>query len=130
MIDPTIAPLLHTARVLGDIETERRRQLTVEGWTPEHDDTHVREQMAYAAACYAIGSPNMTRTMTSERFGIEGYDIVSASILLWPWARKWWKPMDRRRNLIKAAALLVAEIERLDRKANVSRETLEDANEA
>jgi len=35
-------------------------------------------------------------------------EIVSA------WAREWWKPKDRRRDLIRAAALIVAEIERLD----------------
>lgn len=35
----------------------------------------------------------------------------------WPWARKWWKPSpDPIRNLVKAAALLMAEIDRLIRK--------------
>jgi hypothetical protein len=34
---------------------------------------------------------------------------------IWPWDRKWWKPTDRRRDLVKAAALILAEIERLDR---------------
>jgi hypothetical protein len=36
---------------------------------------------------------------------------------LWPWHDDWWKPKDRRRDLIRAAALIVAEIERLDRAA-------------
>lgn len=35
----------------------------------------------------------------------------------WPWHRVWWKPSTRRRNLVKAGALILAEIERLDRAA-------------
>ena len=34
----------------------------------------------------------------------------------WPWDEKWWKPFpDPIRNLVKSAALIVAEIERLQR---------------
>jgi hypothetical protein len=36
---------------------------------------------------------------------------------LWPWSVQWWKPKDRRRDLVRAGALIVAEIERLDRAA-------------
>lgn len=37
----------------------------------------------------------------------------------WPttWAEDWWKPKNPRRDLVRAAALLIAEIERLDRAA-------------
>lgn len=82
--------------VIDEIAAERTRQIEVEGWSPEHDDMHTHEEMAIAAAMYAL--PAFAR-----------------NLLLWPWDRKWWKPGKRRRNLIKAAALLVAEIERLDR---------------
>ncbi|HGM7247685.1 TPA: hypothetical protein ACKQE9_006505, partial [Pseudomonas aeruginosa] len=34
-----------------DVQAERRRQITAEGWTPEHDDEHADGQMARAAAC-------------------------------------------------------------------------------
>ena len=35
---------------------------------------------------------------------------------MWPgWAWSWWKPKNRRHDLIRAAALIVAEIERIDR---------------
>ncbi|GAG33310.1 unnamed protein product, partial [marine sediment metagenome] len=34
---------------------------------------------------------------------------------IWPWDPSWWKPTDERRNLEKAGALIVAELERLDR---------------
>ena len=35
--------------------------------------------------------------------------------LFWPWDGNRWKPSTPRNDLIKAAALLIAEIERLDR---------------
>ena len=82
-------------KAIEEIAAERQRQIEVEGWTPEHDDTHDQNELAYASACYAVGMP-----MASY----------------WPWDARWWKPdPDRRRRLVKAGALIVAEIERLDR---------------
>lgn len=88
-----------------DIELERARQQLVEGWTCEHDDAHDGGEMAIAAACYA-----------AHHDGDE--DTPRWSLLRWwPWDAKWFKPTDRRRDLVKAGALIVAEIERLDRAA-------------
>ena len=92
-------------RVIDEISLERQRQIEVEGWTAGHDDKHARGEMARAAACYAM--PDSFR------------DFKHRASLLWPWSREWWKPKDRRRDLIRAGALIVAEIERLDRKARV-----------
>ena len=89
-----------------DVLAERRRQIEKEGWTPEHDDQHVNGGLAAAAACYAMQAANDTRGIATR--------IVPAP---WPWARRWWKPKDQRRNLVKAAALILSEIERLDRAA-------------
>lgn len=87
-----------------DVLTERRRQVEAEGWTPEHDDEHGNGEMAEAAACYAA---------CAETHSMTGHPPMS-----WPWSPHWWKPSpDQRRNLVKAAALLLAEIERLDRTA-------------
>lgn len=83
-----------TNTIIEEIAAERRRQVEAEGWTPEHDDEHWGGEMAHAAASYACPL-------------IQPY--------AWPWDPEWWKPTTPRRNLIKAAALLVAEIERLDR---------------
>ena len=93
-------------QVIEEIAAERRRQVEVEGWTPEHDDRHDRGEMALAAAAYA----GETGTYGSGLIGrIKG--------LCWPWDAAWWKPKNPRRDLIRAAALIVAEIERLDRAA-------------
>ena len=87
-----------------DVITERRAHVTREGWTPEHDDQqHQGGELAAAAASYAVASVNPS--------------AFAAPPSLWPWTSEWWKPSTRRRMLVKAAALILAEIERLDRAA-------------
>lgn len=39
--------------VIEEIVAERKRQIEVEGWTPEHDDEYFLGHMAFAAAAYA-----------------------------------------------------------------------------
>lgn len=87
---------------VSDILAERLRQIETEGWTSEHDDQHEVGQMAEAAACYAANAGGFV--------WIGGWPGE-----VWPWAREWWKPSTPRRDLVKAAALIIAEIERLDR---------------
>lgn len=100
---------------LADIAAERRRQVEVEGWSVAHDDEHTGGEMAKAAACYAAGRIvfAIPQEIAPDR-GAAGYRSI------WPWDLKWWKPKSYRLNLIRAAALLVAEIERLDRRAALS----------
>ncbi|MCU8992471.1 hypothetical protein OE505_28630, partial [Pseudomonas aeruginosa] len=95
-----------------DVQAERRRQVEAEGWTPEHDDEHDSGEIACAAACYALPPAHPARI--EGALGRYGRDPN-----IWPWTRDWWKPApnDRRRELIKAGALVLAEIERLDRAA-------------
>lgn len=112
--------------VIDEIAAERRRQIEVEGWTPDHDAQHRDGQLSAAAACYAkrashfvvLGSDHATR-FPEDRFGPPG---------AWPksWHRRWWKPKTVRRDLIRAAALIVAEIERLDRSASSKCEEKDD----
>lgn len=90
-----------------DVLAERRRQVEAEGWTPEHDDEHSHGQMARAAACYALAGSSAPNDGTAAL-------LVS---LAWPWDQQWWKPTSARRDLVKACALALAEIERLDRAA-------------
>ena len=90
--------MTHAAR---DVLAERQRQIEVEGWTPENDDAYQSGDIADAAACYAMTSPRMRGDRSAP--------------LDWPWVGRWGKPTDRRRNLVKAGALILAEIERLDR---------------
>ncbi|MGU0648890.1 hypothetical protein ACSEU7_27130 [Pseudomonas aeruginosa] len=90
-----------------DVQAERRRQVEAEGWTPKHDDEHSHGQMARASACYALAGSSAPNDGTAAL-------LVS---LAWPWDEQWWKPSTARRDLVKACALALAEIERLDRAA-------------
>ncbi|SDV47940.1 hypothetical protein [Chitinasiproducens palmae] len=89
-----------------DVLAERRRQIEVEGRTPEEDDLYDRGQMATAAGCYAMFTKAYPAGDPSRH---------------WPWSSEWWKPTTPRRNLVKAGALILAEIERLDRAALAAR---------
>ena len=96
------------SKAARDVLAERLRQVEAEGWTPAHDDFHEEGELADAAACYAAGCIPMAPAAASS----QGHGYTS----LWPWEAKWWKPGgDRRRDLVKAGALILAEIERLDR---------------
>ena len=79
------------------IKQERERQIYGEGWTKEHDDKHVNNELALAAACYAVP------------------DVFSQGY--WPptWDLNWYKSTTRIRDLVKAGALIAAEIDRLRR---------------
>lgn len=95
-------------KATDDIIQERVRQQAEEGWTLEHDDAHGRGQLARAAAAYALHATHF-RCMEQKAYRIK------APQPNWPWGLEWWKPKDSRRDLVRAGALIVAEIERLDR---------------
>lgn len=102
----------------ADVLAERRRQQEGERWSTQHDDTHVGGELAHAAACYAMKAGIGSLWMRDNGTTVEPANYAttpSPPAELWPWAPSWWKPKDRRRDLVRAAALLLAEIERLDR---------------
>ena len=88
---------------IEQIAEERQRQITEEGWTPEHDWQHDNGSLALAAACYAL-PPHVTAE----------WNIIAH---LWPWYRDQYKPcpFNRIKELVKAGALIAAEIDRLGR---------------
>lgn len=90
---------------IQEIVAERQRQQRKEGFTHDHDDTHNSGALALAGAAYAISGSGSDTNFKHARMN-------------WPFEPEWFKPQDgRQRNLVKAAALIVAEIERLDRRA-------------
>lgn len=105
------------SKAIEDIVAERSRQVDIEGWTSERDDTYEFGQMGMAAAAYAVTAGPMDQIDLCvgyrNRWQNGGWSTLSS--LIWPWDRKWWKPTDKRRNMVKAGALIVAEIERIDR---------------
>lgn len=85
------------------IALERARQRGVEGHTDEGDDGYLHGELALAAVGYATNPKAFSRRGRKP--------------LAWPWDAKHWKPTpdDRTRELVKAGALIAAEIDRLIR---------------
>ena len=80
------------------IAAERDRQVTEEGFTPEHDDAHIPGDLARAGAAYTM-------------LAFAPKEFVRN---LWPWPRAQFKPSDDPiRNLVRAGALIAAELDRL-----------------
>lgn len=122
---PAVRKLIYRARIAaahtapatvgaGDgaemIAAERERQKRVEGWTAKHDDAHKVGELLHAALCYAASFE-------------EDRDLPPPDG--WPWSPEWWKPRGHVRNLVKAGALIAAEIDRELRSARARSERSE-----
>lgn len=121
------------------IAEERKRQIEVEGWTIEHDAEHKMFEMSAAAACYVARNVSkelerINHTNQSPLAEFKIYDFGEVGLMVndgdrgdrrlrkagwrngWPWDYKWWKPSDDPiKNLVKAGALIAAEIDRLQK---------------
>ncbi len=86
----------------------------MEGWTPLHDSEHTHGQMAAAAIVYT------DTALARITYGEPAQESKIADVMMerWPWDEEWFKPhADPVRNLVKAGALIAAEIDRLQRLA-------------
>lgn len=99
------APLGSGADLITD---ERLRQIYEEGWTAENDAGYVNLELVKAAKCYL--EPHDSRFL-SEVKNSRGEKVPFG----WPWHPHWWKPSPdtRLRELMKAGALIAAEIDRI-----------------
>ena len=100
-------------KAFEDIAAERRRQIEVEGYTPEHDDQHRTEDLGEAAHCYrssALGTPVETKRLPlyDDAGEVVGWRDVPGN---WPWEAAAWKPKTPRQDLVRAGALCLAEQE-------------------
>jgi len=103
------------------IVLERRRQIQQEGWSLEHDDSLIENQLAWAAICYT--APERVYTLSQ---GVTPKDPVISFMDPWPEGldpafdkrpsyKRMPSVMKRIRSLEKAGALIAAEIDRLTR---------------
>lgn len=96
------------AEALAVILAERIRQENKKGFDPKHDDDHDGGELAAAAACYALNAMAQVSNTAHCRALAR-----AATQDCWPWDWRWWKPsMDGDRDLAKAGALILAELER------------------
>lgn len=92
------------------IAAERARQSEQEGYCAAHDAGHCCGELASAGAFYALCAAEQAK-------GWEGPFAVNPDI--WPWDSESFKPKDAISNLVRAGALIAAEIDRLERSAAV-----------
>lgn len=102
----------HTEGVAGatkaglDTLGERARQRRMEGYDDAHDDKHDD---------YALTSAAIAYLMDARLRGTTGHGFTENPPPDWPWDTNDWKTKGIRQELVVAAALIIAEVERLDR---------------
>lgn len=89
--------------------SERRRQIASECFDAAHDAGHDTGELASAAAAYALAAADKLHPF-SQSDG--GYQLGSPPNM-WPWEPSWWKPSTAQRDLEKAIALGIAELDLL-----------------
>jgi hypothetical protein len=87
------------------IAAERTRHVEVEGFHKHHDAAYIDNELTKAAVCYA--SVPVVRAEEGE-----AVDLNEVPEGLWPWEAQWWKPGTDLQCLVKAGALIAAEIDR------------------
>jgi hypothetical protein len=98
---------------LLDIAQERKRQVVEEGFTTDHDDFLIGGVLARMGASYARHVANYRGAEYPAP--LQHYRDPQFRDEDWPGPWEMWKPSDPRTDLVKAAALILAEIERMDR---------------
>lgn len=99
----------------ADVLAERQRQVAAEGWSHKHDDQYKNTELAFAASCYAFHAAAASWDLEDNGIPYDSHPVPKQ----WPWDPSWWRPTDARRDLVKAGALILAEIERIDRAAGI-----------
>lgn len=87
-----------------DLLKERDRQINSKGHSSEQDDQYMNGELADAGSVYAFWA-------NTFNLGLIAHTPPSC----WPWPPEHWKPTSQRHMLIKAGALILAELDRLDR---------------
>jgi hypothetical protein len=96
--------------IYDEIATERARQIA-KGFDAAHDDDHAGGELGQAAACYAAPITLLHEDRSGVSRGVHGTIPLG-----WPFRPEEYRPGgDYREDLVKAAAFIVAEIERIDR---------------
>ncbi len=92
---------------------ERERQVTGERMAPEHDDRHDPGTLVDAGVAYARPHAALTEPAKDSMAVDSGGRVPDG----WPWEAHWWKPKGLRPDLVRAGALLAAELD-ADRRRN------------
>jgi len=99
--------MIKSAEILAEIGQERQRQQEKEGYDTAHDDYHDFGELSGAGAAYALNASCQLYPHCAMPLDEKPESFI--------WDEKHWKPKTPRKDLLRAAALIVAEIEKIDR---------------
>lgn len=130
--EPTAKPTVRSVSIMQELLTERARYLDFQakGCTIKSDDSFTKGELARQAASYAMWASNhdyLFATISNdsnEAGGSANCGYVNASSVLWPFRSKNGGPtvtengrtLTDREALVRAGALIIGEIERIDRR--------------
>lgn len=90
------------------IADERKRQVNAEGYSAENDADYKAGELANAALAYVqVAAMDLAA-------GGRAHVATRTPPACWPWHRLWWKPRDARRDLVRAGALIAAQLDAID----------------
>ena len=120
-------PRRFMSKAMRDVRAERRRQVNVEGYDADHDARHFDEDLLEAGLCYLW---HCTDRIPAHRYNDLG-DGGKPIPMSWPWQSSSWKPKDKRRDLVRAGALFLADQENWSRhglpKQDLTQRSLDEA---
>ncbi|MBA0419527.1 hypothetical protein D7Y22_00935 [Stenotrophomonas maltophilia] len=93
------------------IASERERQLCIEGFSRDSDEQYREGELARAATAY------VQLAAMDLQVGSRKHIASQEPPFFWPWAPEWWKPVDARHDLVRAGALIAAQIDLIDSQA-------------
>ncbi len=102
-----------------EVLNERQRQIDSEGYDERHDSRHYPDQLAMAAVAYLLADEEYSFPDNGDSY----------SGRFWPWGYLSFKPKDKRRNIVRAAALLIAELDKMDNDAEAEKSIDEHLDE-
>lgn len=98
---------LEPSSIYAEIDQRRQKQIA-KGYDAAHDDQHTKGEIALGAAayCQSAAKPKLYQKKPGAAFTFP---------TCWPWKSSEFNPKNPREDLLNAAAMIVAEIERIDR---------------
>lgn len=99
------------SKAIKDVVSERNRQKNEEFYSDAQDDSYVNNELTRASASY------VNHVVGRSWIHLSKPSVYQSEIVpdLWPWSEQSWKPKSPRQDLVRATALLLADIDRLDR---------------
>lgn len=107
------------SKAIKDVVSERSRQKNGEFYSDAQDDSYVNNELTRGSASY------VNHVIGRSWIHVSKPSVYQNELVpdLWPWSEQSWKPKSPRQDLVRATALLIADIERIDRQELSSEES-------